>query len=726
MILPTILALLALSVTDPSGDAFGDGTLSPPTAPIYADTAVFDIRAVDLAAVDGGTRLSVSLGSLGLVGGDGVPESGPDGGSAEPDGTEEQPVADPTDPAVADDQPELVGEVPLTGFLPTVIDVYLVGAGPGFSETLPGPDLDFPTGTAWQYAVRITSDGAQLVAFPGAQAQPVDPRAEAASAGVEAGASAGAEAGASAHAEAGADVVDGAEPGEESGQDPEEAETAPAELGPADMPRLALSVSRQGRDLVVYLPMTLPDDTRVQAMSGVYDPFSPTGWRPLSPTPSPWAFSGAEPQLSPVIDLLAADPGAQVAAITTGVLPRQSEARFARFTPWPYVMVLGLLLALGGLVLRGRVKPSRVATGAAGVDGTGEATPSVGATGTAVAAVAAADPAAPAVGETDPTGQPEVDSGHDGTLGRDETDPCPAPADGLGEQTGDPSAGRLDERRTEDVDQAHPADGDDGPTPAPAGDLGEGLDQLADDDDDDDDDLYDPVATAADVLAAEVAAADEAGAVDQELLVDDTDELVLDTGEREAALASLLEGSGSAPPATEPVDASADAPADASLGESGDAPVGEPSDAHVDASVDAPADASVGESGDAPVGAAADAPVTEAVAEPAATAADTTTADATAADTSADTTRDPFGTEAGGTFLLPVDDPRAVEDFLDEMGGEESFWHPRARSAFARPPTIETVIATVVEPGSEGSDDAPSDASDGLALEEPGNDPPVA
>ncbi len=691
MILPTILALLALSVTDPSGDAFGDGTLSPPTAPIYADTAVFDIRAVDLAAVDGGTRLSVSLGSLGLVGGDGVP----DGGSAEPDGTEEQPVADPTDPAVADDRAELVGEVPLTGFLPTVIDVYLVGAGPGFSETLPGPDLDFPTGTAWQYAVRITSDGAQLVAFPGAQAQPVEPRAEAASADAEAAASAG--------AEAGADVVDGAEPGEESGQNPEEAETVPAELGPADMPRLALSVSRQGRDLVVYLPMTLPDDTRVQAMSGVYDPFSPTGWRPLSPTPSPWAFSGAEPQLSPVIDLLAADPGAQVAAITTGVLPRQSEARFARFTPWPYVMVLGLLLALGGLVLRGRVKPSRVATGAAGVDGTGEATPSGGATGTAVAAVAAADPAAPAVGEADPTGQPEVEAGHDETtLGRDETDPGPAPADGLGEQTGDPPADRLDERRAEDVDQAHPADGDDGPTPAPAGDLGEGLDQLADDDDDDD--LYDPVATAADVLAAEVAAADEAGAVDQELLVDDTDELVLDTGEREAALASLLEGSGGAPPATEPVDASADAPADASLGESGDAPVGEPSDAHVDASVDAPADASGGESGGAPV--------TEAVAEPAPTAPAAT--------------GDPFGTEAGGTFLLPVDDPRAVEDFLDEMGGEESFWHPRARSAFARPPTIETVIATVVEPGSEGSDDAPSDASDGLALEEPGNDPPVA
>lgn len=713
MILPTILALLALSVTDPSGDAFGDGTLSPPTAPIYADTAVFDIRAVELAAVDGGTRLSVSLGSLGLVGGDGVP----DGGSAEPDGTEEQPVADPADPAVADDQAELVGEVPLTGFLPTVIDVYLVGAGPGFSETLPGPDLDFPTGTAWQYAVRITSDGAQLVAFPGAQAQPVEPRAEAASAGVEAGASAGAEAAASAGAEAGADVVDGAEPGEGSGQDAEEAETEPTELGPADMPRLALSVSRQGRDLVVYLPMTLPDDTRVQAMSGVYDPFSPTGWRPLSPTPSPWAFSGAEPQLSPVIDLLAADPGAQVAAITTGVLPRQSEARFARFTPWPYVMVLGLLLALGGLVLRGRVKPSRVATGAAGVDGTGEATPSVGATGTAVAAVAAADPAAPAVGETDPTGQPEVDSGHDGNaLGRDETDPGPAPADGLGEQTGDPPADRLDERRTEDVDQAHPADGDDGPTPAPAGDLGEGLDQLADDDDDDD--LYDPVATAADVLAAEVAAADEAGAVDQELLVDDTDELVLDTGEREAALASLLEGSGSAPPATEPVDASADAPADASLGESGDVPVGEPSDAHVDASVDTPADASFGESGDAPV--------TEAVAEPAAMAADTMAADMTAPAATAADTRDPFGTEAGGTFLLPVDDPRAVEDFLDEMGGEESFWHPRARSAFARPPTIETVIATVVEPGSEGSDDAPSDASDGLALEEPGNDPPVA
>ena len=69
MTLPIALALVALSLADPSGDAFGDGTLTPPTAPIYANAAALDIQSVDLETVPSGTRLSVTLGTLGGEGG---------------------------------------------------------------------------------------------------------------------------------------------------------------------------------------------------------------------------------------------------------------------------------------------------------------------------------------------------------------------------------------------------------------------------------------------------------------------------------------------------------------------------------------------------------------------------------------------------------------------------------------------------------------------------------
>lgn len=202
-----------------------------------------------------------------------------------------------------------------------------------------------------------------------------------------------------------------------------------------------------------------------------------------------------------------------------------------------------------------------------------------------------------------------------------------------------------------------------------------------DGDDDDDDDLYDPVATAADVLAAEVAAADEAGAADQELLVDDTDELVLDTGEREAALA-LLFGQGAGQVA-EPAE------------EQGEA-LGDPDEA----------------SGEAPD------PRPEPVAEPPSGPALEQTVGAAVEPASRPATvegaKDPFGTEAGNTFLLPIDDPSAVEDFIDELGGEESFWHPRTRSSYHRPPTVETVpeLADVVP------DDEPMPGTDGSAPDE--------
>lgn len=671
MILPTILALVALSVADPSGDAFGDGTLTPPTAPVYADTAVFDIRAVELVAVDGGTRLSVSLGSLGLAGGA--------AGAVELGEAEPPPAAEGGDPATpgGGEQEELVAEVPLTGFLPTVVDVYLVAAGPGFTETLPGPDLDFPAGTAWQYAVRISSDGAYLVAYHDAPAVPTT-------------SGGGSEA---------VDETGGGQP-PAVGVDPAGmgGETGPevSEPGPGDMPRLALTVSRRGRDLVVYLPVALADGTRVQAMSGVYDPFSPTGWRALSQTPSPWAFSGADAQVSPVIDLVAADPEAQAAAIRAGVLPRQSEARAFRFTPWPYVMALGLLLAIVGLVSRGRVRPAKQdaagvaaaalsaeeagAVGAAGAEATTETEVDATAeTETEVAASAAATtvavPVEDALSGSLASGAAGAEGGGvedaivaaaaepvveeipepvverelaDGPVALPADEPAPAPGAATVVTLGrGSSAWPSDGPEQDSFDRAPSAlaFGDEWEA-LPDADLAAGFRTVTpaaerdetDYDDDDDDDLYDPVATAADALAAEVAAADEAGAADQELLVDDTDELVLDTGEREAALGLLRElGAGQAvEPTAEPVVE----------------PPSEPAPERT--------------------------PDLDLAAEPASKAAPATSA------------KDPFGTEAGNTFLLPIDDPSAVEDFIDESGGEESFWHPRARPSYRRPPTIET------------------------------------
>lgn len=656
MILPVILALVALTVPDPSGDAFGDGTLTPPTAPVYADTAVFDIRAVELTAAAGGTRLSVSLGSLGSAGGDAPAFDGAAGGETGPSpGAEE---GDPTPPD-GDQQGDLVVEVPLSGFLPTVVDVYLVAAGPGFTETLTGPDLDFPNGTAWQYAVRISSDGAYLVTYP------VTPTGSTPSGGAtEAGGAAG------------AGQTAGAGPAPTTGEGGE-ADPGVGEPGPDAMPRLALPVSRRGRDLVVYIPITLADDTRVQAMSGVYDPFSPTGWRALSPAPSPWAFSGADTSRSPVIDLLAADPGSQASAIAVGVLPRQSEARAIRFTPWPYVMVIGLLLALAGLVSR-----SRVTLGKKGAVGALTRAPAEETAGAAMAADATA-----AVIPDDSAGAASAAEPDDADA------PVPAeavPADAAASDTseGGPLGDEPDQEfggEWEAPSEPDPWVGFEGPPPAVTADAdGAGAQRLAPeplDDEDDDDDLYDPVATAADVLAAEVAAADEAGAADQELLVDDTDELVLDTGEREAALALLLgQGAGQVAEPAEDQGVALEEPdaARSEVPDPGLEPVAEP-----------------------PAGPALEQTVGATVEPPSRPA-------------SVEGAKDPFGTEAGTTFLLPIDDPSAVEDFIDELGGEESFWHPRTRSSYHRPPTLETPP----EPADVAPDDAPLSGTGGSAPDE--------
>lgn len=116
----TLLALLTVlfTITDPPSDAIGDGTLTPPTAALYASSAVFDIHDLTLQGTDDGELLvSLTLAEL-------------------------EKDADYAN-----------------GFRSLVADIYL-DVAPGGENALytPGEWLLEP-GEGWQYLVRITPDG---------------------------------------------------------------------------------------------------------------------------------------------------------------------------------------------------------------------------------------------------------------------------------------------------------------------------------------------------------------------------------------------------------------------------------------------------------------------------------------------------------------------------------------------------------------------------------------
>lgn len=120
-----------------------------------------------------------------------------------------------------------------------------------------------------------------------------------------------------------------------------------------------VSVARRGDDLIVTTSLPAPDAVRdVQAVTGVYDPFSRDGWRPLSVLPSPWAFASEVPA-PPVIDLLASSDAAQRSAIRAYVLPPSEDSSSP--VGWLLLMFAGLGLAAAGLWLRRRVPTARPA-----------------------------------------------------------------------------------------------------------------------------------------------------------------------------------------------------------------------------------------------------------------------------------------------------------------------------------------------------------------------------
>lgn len=244
-----VLAVAALHLQDPAGDAVGDGTLAPPTAPVYANTSDFDLQSVTLTS-DPTLTVRVQLGSL-------------------------------SDAA----------KLP-NGFSNPVIEVYLDTAPGGAQQLLPGSSMAMPPKHGWEIALRATGDEAYAV----------------------------------------------------------EAQT---QGSPASWPRLPVTVDVQGNAVTLSTSLPRPKRADVYALTGVYDPFTNDAWRPLTSGVSPWAFSSASQQV-PVVDVLASSQSAQRREIDSGVLsPYRSPLHGLG---WLVLMVVGLITAAAGLVLRRRVR----------------------------------------------------------------------------------------------------------------------------------------------------------------------------------------------------------------------------------------------------------------------------------------------------------------------------------------------------------------------------------
>lgn len=147
----SLLILAALTLTDPTGDAFGDGELVAPTSPIYANPAIFDIHELHVDRIGGEGTLRPAEVRLTLAG-----------------------VA--LDPSMA------------SGFSGAVFDVYIDTGEGGIEHTLPGPGMLMPPNSGWEYALRIGPDAAFAVAHDG-----LVPDADSTDTDADAGADAGAD-----------------------------------------------------------------------------------------------------------------------------------------------------------------------------------------------------------------------------------------------------------------------------------------------------------------------------------------------------------------------------------------------------------------------------------------------------------------------------------------------------------------------------------------------------
>jgi hypothetical protein len=189
---------------------------------------------------------------------------------------------------------DTTGTGPL-GLRQPIVEVYVDDGGGGAATLLPGAGLRMPDGDGWRHAVRITGDGVWWW-------------------------------------EAAVD-------------------------GRGLLPPTSLPAVLDGRVVRIGWPTAAPAGARVYAVSGVYDPFSPDGWRRLARTPSPWAFA-SEVGGPPVIDVLPGDEGVWQRVRDGRALVRGGDAsgvgRGATSWVWWALMLAGLGLASGGLWWRTR------------------------------------------------------------------------------------------------------------------------------------------------------------------------------------------------------------------------------------------------------------------------------------------------------------------------------------------------------------------------------------
>ena len=185
------------------------------------------------------------------------------------------------------------------GLRQPIVEVYVDDGAGGATALLPGSGLRMPPDGGWRYAVRVTGEGAWLWTV-----------------------------------------------------DPDDLSVA----GPQALPALV-----EGRSVWVSWPGPWPEEAAVYAISGVHDPFSPSGWRAFAAASSPWAFSSDEPG-PPVVDVLPGDAETWRAVRTSGALQRPA-ARGAGvgtgYLRWWALMGAGLALTLAGLWWRSRPPAGR-------------------------------------------------------------------------------------------------------------------------------------------------------------------------------------------------------------------------------------------------------------------------------------------------------------------------------------------------------------------------------
>lgn len=177
------------------------------------------------------------------------------------------------------------------GFSFPIIEVYFGDGETGANALLPGSGMRLAEGESWRYAVQLTGDRVQLF-----------------------------------EADLEGEVRDISE-------------------------RVPLEVTTAGTTITVRTPLARPETLTIYAITGMYSPFTASGWQPLSREPSPWAFAGEADY--PVLDVLASTAEGQQSAIATGELSSILVTRVREpWSPWLTVMLGGLVIALIGVIGR--------------------------------------------------------------------------------------------------------------------------------------------------------------------------------------------------------------------------------------------------------------------------------------------------------------------------------------------------------------------------------------